>query len=140
MFRLLVAAFGPEGYTYVRQARKQGVGVKVLDCFDKYHRRLIRWYGDDALQVPARRSDVRTMAAQQQFDAAIVHEDTDFVHAALITQSLREAGIPRILVVTRDASKRAMYRRCGANRVIVADTAEEAWATMNRYLPSFQTA
>lgn len=140
MLRLLIAAFGREGFTYVRRGTQDGMDVKVLDCFDKYHKRLARWYGQNALQVPGRRSDVQLAVAEGHFDAAIVHEDADFVQTALITQSLREAGIGTVFVVTEDTAKRAMYRRCGATRVIVAATAEEAWAVMNRHLPSFQTA
>lgn len=140
MFKILIASFGREGFTYVRNSRQLGMYVRVLDCFDRYHKRLARWYGDEVLQVAGRRSDVRDTVAPERFDVAIVQEEADFVRAALVTQSLREAGIGNIIVVTPDAAKRTVYRRCGATRVVVAESAEEAWGLLNRYLPSFQTA
>lgn len=140
MSRLLVVAFGSEGLTYVRQGQQLGMTVRVLDCFDHLHRKLSGWYGKETLQVQGRRSDVRAAVERERFDAAIVHEDADYVRTALITQSLREAGVATIIVVTMDPSKRAIYRRCGAHRVIVAATAQQAWLTMHRYLPNFATA
>ncbi|MBX5435716.1 MAG: hypothetical protein IRZ33_00705 [Alicyclobacillaceae bacterium] len=140
MYRLLVVSFGREGLAYVRLGRQRGMSVRVLDCVDRYHRQLVQWYGDDVLQVAGRRADVRAVVAREAFDAAIVHEDSDFIRTALITQSLREAGVRTIVVVTPDISRRMMYRRCGAHRIVVATTPEQAWTMIDRYLPAFATA
>lgn len=140
MLNLLVVSFSREGFTYLHRGRQTGMAVKVLDCLEKYHPQLAQWYGTDRLQTAGRRKDVRTAVAKASFDAVVVHEDIDYVHTALIMQSLREAGVRRILVVTRDASRVPTYRRFGANRVIVAQSADEAWPMIYRDLPSLQTA
>lgn len=140
MLQALVVAFTREGMSYVERCRESGLSVRVLDCFDVYHPQLSQWYGSELLQTQGRRVDVRNAVAHEGFDAAIVHEDTDFVRTALITQSLREGGVGRIVVVTKDESKRGVYRRCGAHRVVVAQSAEEAWNELYNLLPSMATA
>lgn len=140
MPKILIAAFGKESLTYVRRSRQLGLSVRILDCIDVYHKQLLRWFGDDLLHVNGRRSDVRKGVAEEGFDAAIVHEDENFVKTALITQSLREAGVRTIIVVTEDETKRALYRRCGAHRVVIARSVEQAWMKLNAFLPSFATA
>ncbi|GMA50243.1 hypothetical protein GCM10025857_16000 [Alicyclobacillus contaminans] len=140
MPKLLIAAFGKESLTYVRRARQLGLHVRVLDCVDAYHVRLLQWFGDDLLQVHGRRNQVREKVAVEHFDVAIVHEDENFVKTALITQSLREAGIPQVMVVTRDAVRKSVYRRCGAHQVIVANSVDQAWMKLHTSLPSYVTA
>ena len=140
MLQTLVVAFSTEGLTYVEKCRESGLNVRVLDCFDVYHPQLLQWYGSELLETPGRRADVRNAVAREGFDAAIVNEDTDFVRTALITQSLREGGVGRIVVVTKDPSKKAVYRRCGAHRVIIAQSAEEAWDELYNLLPTMATA
>ncbi|MCL6446282.1 MAG: hypothetical protein K6T83_23030 [Alicyclobacillus sp.] len=138
--RLLMVSFGPEGLTYVRKARQQGMTVRVLDCVERHHRKLMKWYGDAVLHVQGHRADVRSVVANEHFDVALVHEEQDFVRTALITQSLREAGVPNIIVVTRDESRRAMYRRCGAHRVVTGSAEERVWECLSRVAGSFATA
>lgn len=140
MVNLLLVSFSREGTTYYRRARQSGMSVTALDCIDAYHKQLLQWYGSDILQTQSRRKAVSRAVTAGRFDAAIVHEDTDYVHTALITQSLREAGVYRIVLVTSDPARVAMYRRLGAHRVIVAQSAEEAWPQVRRVLPSLQTA
>ncbi|WDL98677.1 NAD-binding protein [Alicyclobacillus sp. ALC3] len=140
MLNLLLVSFSREGTTYYRRARQSGMAITALDCVETYHKRLSQWYGDNLLQTLGRRKAVSRAVAAGRFDAAVVHEDTDYVHTALITQSLREAGVYRIVLVTSDSTRAALYRRLGAHRVIVAASAEEAWPQVLRVLPSLQTA
>lgn len=140
MLQALVVAFSREGLTYVENCRENGLSVRVLDCFDIYHPQLSQWYGQELLQAQGRRVDVRSAVAREGFDVAIVNEDTDFVRTALITQSLREGGIGRIVVVTKDESKRALYRRSGAHKIVVAKSPNEAWNEINNLLPTVATA
>ncbi|OFW79479.1 MAG: hypothetical protein A2201_03245 [Alicyclobacillus sp. RIFOXYA1_FULL_53_8] len=140
MFKTLIVSFGHDGLTLVENSQQSGLDVRVLDCFDVYHAQLLQWYGKGLLQTQGRRIDVRNAVAREGFDLALVYEDTDFVRTALITQSLREGGVGRIIVITRDASRRAVYRRCGANRVVVAESADEAWNELHSLLPSMATA
>jgi|SRR5579875_3631298 len=140
MPKLLVVAFHQEGLTYVERAMVLGMDVRVLDCVDNYHHQLTAWYGDNVLQVQGRRADVKERVMEEKFDAAIIQEDLDFVRAALITQSLREAGVRQIIVVTPDPMKRSMYRRCGAHRVVVAANEEQAWTALEHYLPTYVSA
>ena len=139
MLKTLIAAFSNEGLTLVRNCKRKGMNVKVLDCFDLYHPQLTEWYGKDILQTQGRRTDVRGAVAREAFDVAVVNEDTDFVRTALITQSLREGGVRKIVVVTKDASKRAVYRRCGAHRVVIASSPESAWSELQDLIPSMAT-
>lgn len=140
MPKLLIAAFEPTGLAYVSRARALGLDVRVLDCFDTHHQQLHTWYGEAVLHVQGRRSDVTDRVAAEGFDVAVVDEDRDYVRAALIVQSLRAAGIETIVAITRDPAKRALYRRCGAHRVIVASDAEQAWALLTRFLPKHMPA
>jgi predicted acetyltransferase len=140
MPKLLISAFDEEGLTYVRRSRQLGLSIRVLDCFDTYHHRMIQWFGNDVLHVQGRRSDVTAAVAQEDFDVAIIQEDKDFVRTALITQSLREAGVGTIIAVTNDPMKRTLYRKFGAHYVIVANNVEQAWQRLSGYLPSFATA
>jgi hypothetical protein len=140
MPKILIAAFGKESLTYVRRCRLLGLSVRILDCVDVYHKQLLRWFGDDLLHVNGRRSDVRKVVSEEAFDAAIVQEDANFVKSALIVQSLREAGVRTIIVVTQDPEKKMLYRRCGAHRVIEANDVEQAWLKLSPMLPSFATA
>lgn len=141
MPRLLVAAFGAEGRTYVHGAQQIGMTVQVLDCFEDAHARLKKLYGTLLLPAPGRRSDVARAVASGRFDAAIVHENSaDFIRSALITQSLRESGIRHIVVVTEDAHRTSMYRRCGAHRVVVATPDADTWRAVLSGLPSFASA
>jgi D-arabinose 1-dehydrogenase-like Zn-dependent alcohol dehydrogenase len=140
MSRILVAAFGAEGRLYVQRIRQLGGQVRVLDCFEEHHAQLSRWYGDDVLQVQGRRADVRRAVARERFDAAVIQESPEFIRTALITQSLREAGLPLIVVLTSAAERAAMYRRCGAHEVVVARTAEEGWQELSGRLPIIASA
>lgn len=141
MPRLLLAAFDQEGLTYVHCSQQLGMAVRVLDCFEDYHQRLKQLYGNQLLHAVGRRSDVADVVAENHFDVGVVHEHPrDFIRSALITQSLRESGLRFIVVVTSDPSKASMYRRCGAHRVIVSESADKAWPAIQAHLPSFATA
>jgi len=140
VLKTLIVSFGHDGLTLAENCQQSGLAVRVLDCFDVYHAQLQHWYGEDLLQAQGRRMDVRNTVAREGFDLALVNEDTDFVRTALITQSLREGGVGRIVVITKDASRRAVYRRCGANRVVVANSADEAWNELHPLLPSMASA
>lgn len=121
MRKVLLAAFEKTGIPYFRYLKDAGHFVRVLDCFDHDHRKLIRRYGANALLATAgRRSDVSAQVAAASFDAAIVVDGEDFVRTALILQSLRDAGISNIIVITNDASRRLSFRRAGAHSVLIA--------------------
>lgn len=138
--KMLVAAFHPGNQRYVGLAKESGMMVRVLDCVESEHKRLSRRFGEDVLTVPGTRGEVRRVVAAEGFDIAVVHEATDFVLTALITQSLREAGVPLIVVVTGDVSKATMYRRLGAHQVLQVTSEDEAWAQLEGMLPNFATA
>lgn len=141
MARLLVVAFGHEGLTYVHGAQRLNIIVRVLDCFEEFHQRLRRFYGDIMLHAPGTKHDVAQTVGKAHFDVAVVHEDAfEFVRSALIVQSLRDSGIRHIVVVTSNKDHVAMYRRIGAHRIIVASSAEEAWPKVEESLPSFASA
>ncbi len=140
MSKLLVVSFQSDGIDYVNRAQMLGMDVKVLDCVDIYHQRLVSWYGDNVLQVQGRRIDVEDCVSREEFDVALLQEEADYVRIALITQSLREAGIGQIIVVTPDLAKRSLYRRCGAHHTIVARNQEQAWLMLARLLPTCVSA
>ena len=49
MQKILLAAFSKEGTPVKGYLTELGHRVKVLDCFEDYHRKLLRWYGADTL-------------------------------------------------------------------------------------------
>ncbi|QSO50303.1 hypothetical protein JZ785_15190 [Alicyclobacillus curvatus] len=138
--KVLVAAFHPGNQRYVDFARESGMMVRVLDCVESEHRRLLRHFGKTVLTVPGTRGEVRRGVASEGFDVALVHEAADFVLTALITQSLKEAGVPLIVVVTSDGTRASMYRRLGANQVVETQSEETAWAALEGMLHNFATA
>ena len=138
--RMLVAAFHPESQRYVKFATESGMIVRVLDCVESEHKRLVRRFGDAVLTVRGTRGEVRKTVAAEGFEVAVVHEGEDFVLTALITQSLREAGVPLVVVVTSDITRAAMYRKLGAHQVIAADSEDGAWSALEGMLPNFATA
>lgn len=136
MTKLLIASYLPTGLVYVEKGKSEGMHVRVLDCIDVYHKQLHAQFGDATLHTPGRKSDVLEKVSSEQFDIAIVEEDIDYVQTALITKTLREAGIPAVFVIAKDPSKRSMFRRCGAHRVITHADPHQAWAILKRYLPA----
>lgn len=140
MVKLLLASCHREGLAYARYANQMGIEVRVLDCFDEHHHQLKAWYGNRVLHVPGRRVDVARCVANEGFDIAVIHEDHDFIRTALITQSLHDAKVSMVVVVTSEPSRRTMYRRCGAHHVIVATNEEQAWKVLSSYLPSHMPA
>ncbi|MCL6631353.1 MAG: hypothetical protein K6T63_01865 [Alicyclobacillus herbarius] len=140
-YELLVVAFSDVGVDYVRRAQQLGARVRVLDCFDIYHRQLRETYGvQNLLTTEGNRVAVREAVAREGLDVAIVHADVDLVRTALVVQSLCQAGVPEVLVVTDNRAHRRMFRRLGAHQVIVASGMEAAWAQLYRYLPKHMPA
>lgn len=122
MRSVLLAAFEKSGLPYYRYLKDAGHHVRVLDCFEHDHRKLVRRYGAKSLlEVAGRRNVVSAEVAAARFDAALVVDGDDFVRTALILQSLRDAGIANIIVATKDASRRVPFRRSGAHSVLIAE-------------------
>lgn len=140
MPNVLIVSFQREGMLYVNRAMMLGMDVRVLDCVENHHHKLVSWYGDKILHTQGRRADVKRSVSKEQFDVAIIQEESNYVQTALITQSLFEAGINQIIVVTPDPTKRLLYRRCGANHTIVAANQEQAWSMVKRLLPTSVSA
>ncbi len=136
MPKLLVVSFLREGMVYVNHAMALGMDVRVLDCVENYRQQLVSWYGDRVLHTPGRRIDVKDCVMKEQFHVAIIQEESNYVRVALIAQSLREAGVGLIIVVTPDGSRRLLFRRCGAHHTIVASNEEQAWTALKRLLPA----
>jgi hypothetical protein len=140
MPKILVVSFQREGMLYVNRAMMHGMDVRILGCVENYRHQLESWYGEKVLHVQGRRNDVKRCVTEEQFDVAIVQEEANYVQTALITQSLHEAGVGRIIVVTPDSSKRLLYRRCGAHHTIIATNEEQAWLMVKRLLPTSVSA
>ncbi|RIV24260.1 hypothetical protein D2Q93_07405 [Alicyclobacillaceae bacterium I2511] len=125
MLKLLVVSFDESGLNYVEQASQKGCKVRVLDCSESHHNRLESWYGTLLLHAEGHRNSVRDVVAQEGFTDALVEESEDFVYTALIIQSLREAGVRNITVVTTSSLRRGIYQRFGALRVWVVRSMRE---------------
>ncbi|WP_067932706.1 hypothetical protein [Alicyclobacillus kakegawensis] len=140
-YQLLLVAFSEAGVEYARKAQKLGAQVRVLDCFDTYHRQLRQWYGRDMLlTTDGNRAAVRRAAVEAGVEVAVVHDDVDFVRSALVAQSLFQAGVTEVLVVTEHPSHRRIFRNLGAHQVIVSSSREAAWAQLYRHLPKHMPA
>jgi len=141
MQKILLSAYNKEDIAIKTYLANMGHRVRVLDCFEDYHRKLLRWYGSDTLlTVEGHRADVIDEVSKHHFDIAIVVDTQDFVRTALITQSLREAGVRHLLVVTKDMDNKAVFRRCGAHEVVVADDEDELLLQLNRVLFHYMPA
>lgn len=135
MSNVLIAAYGAESVDYVRRSMSKGFQVSVLDCFEDYHNRLAALHSGRLLQVHGHRSEVTEAVRSCNFDIAIVHEYADFVRTALVTQSLREAGVKMVVVVTPDRERRIFYRKFGAHRTVLATTPDDTWMDILKCLP-----
>ncbi|MDP9729182.1 hypothetical protein [Alicyclobacillus tolerans] len=133
MTKLLIASLSNSGLEYLQRAQALGLEAHVLDCFEGHRGELKSRYGKALIETDARKTDVIRAVSSYQFDVALIEEDSDFVRTALIAQSLREANIPLVIVLTADANKIRLYRRSGAHRVIVARDCSEAWTLCQRY-------
>lgn len=141
MQNVLIAAFSKEGIPVQKYLVELGHRVQILDCFEDYHRSLKRWYGQNSLlSVQGHRSDVSEEVSKHHYDLAVVLDTGDFVRTALITQSIREAGVGNLLVVTKARENKSVFRRCGAHKVIVAVDEEELWTQLDRALLQYMPA
>ncbi|QQE79483.1 NAD-binding protein [Alicyclobacillus sp. SO9] len=141
MQNTLIASFGKEGISLYQHLTDLGHRVQVLDCFDDYHRRLTRWYKKDTLlPIEGHRTNVTQEVSKHHYDLAIVIAMQDFVRTALITQSLREAGVSNVVVVTKDSTNRSVFRRLGAHKVVVAEDEEQLWIQLDRALVEYMPA
>lgn len=127
--KLLVAAFAAEDRSHVDNAIRNGVDVRILDCFEDTHAQVQSWYKHRCIHVPAHRLSVKGAVQQERFDMAVIREGNhDFVRTALLAQTLRDAKVEEVVVLSGDHSKIPIYRRCGAHQVIVSENPLDFWA------------
>ncbi|WP_067621180.1 hypothetical protein [Alicyclobacillus acidiphilus] len=139
--KVLVAACSEEDRQLVEQAMREGLYVKVLDCFEELHNKVKTWYPQSTIQVPAHKTSVRTAVEAEGFDVAIVRETAhDFIRSALLVQALRESGVGQVILFCRDAARTQLYRRCGAHRVLVISPGEDVWNRLTPFLSTHITA
>ncbi|TDY44529.1 hypothetical protein C7445_10927 [Alicyclobacillus sacchari] len=131
---MLVATCSEEDRLLIDRALGAGIDVRVLTCFDDVHHKVRAWYPNRTIGVPAHKATVKAAVQSAKLDIAIVREMHDVIRSALLIQTLREAGVPQIIVMCKDESRAQMYRRCGANNVVVVDPHEEAWDRIMPYL------
>lgn len=132
--KMLVAAH-PDNKAFIEAAATVGVDVRVLDCFEEHHAKLQTMYQSLCIHVPAHRNAVKQAVSSEMFDVAVVHEiGNDFVKTALLTQTLREARVQNIFVVTQNVASIPLYRRCGAHQVFVRDSLLDAWSDVQNHL------
>ncbi|WAH36586.1 hypothetical protein [Alicyclobacillus dauci] len=133
--KLLVASFHAEEKPYVDNALVDGIDIRILDCFEETHKIIHSWYPGRIIHAPAHRIPVKRAVEEESFDVAIVHESKDdFVRTALLAQTLRDARVRHVLVVTSDVARTPIYRRCGAHQVVVSSDLEEVWKQVHTHL------
>lgn len=131
---MLVAACSEEDRLLIERALGAGIDVRVLTCFEDVHHKVRAWYPNRTMLVPAHKATVKAAVQSAQLDIAIVRDMNDAIRSALLIQTLREAGVPQVIVICKDESRAQMYRRCGANNVVVVDRREDAWDRIMPYL------
>lgn len=141
MQKILLSAYSRDDAALREYFVTLGHRVRVLDCFEDYHRKLVRWYGPETLlTVEGHRSDVIGEVSRHHYDIAVVVDTEDFVRTALIVQALREAGVGHLLVVTKEAGRKTVFRRSGAHQVLVAENQEDLWFQLPRVLFHYMPA
>lgn len=140
--KLLVAGITSEDRAFVDRLIQMGVDVKILDCFEDTHAYIHSTYPLRSIQVAANHTAVKSAVYEEGFDVAVIREDAagDFVRTALLVQTLREARIGYVLVISDDANSVSVYRRCGAHQVIVPDGRIDVWSQIESYLDVRVTA
>ncbi|GEO26146.1 hypothetical protein AAC03nite_19310 [Alicyclobacillus acidoterrestris] len=139
--KLLVAAFAAEDRPYVDRAIEHGIDVRILDCFEDVHALVQFWYKRRSIHVPAQKQSVKSAVGKEYFDMAVIRDTPhDFVRAALLAQTLREANVGQVVVVANDASRVPIYRRCGAHQVVISEHPVEFWTQLEQRLLSQVTA
>lgn len=140
-FKLLVATFQLEDKPFIHHFIQTGVDVRILDCFDETHSYIHSLYKTRSIQVAANHTAVKSTIMAEKFDVAVIREvGDDFVRTALLAQTLREARVSQVIVVSADGSRAALYRRCGAHQVIVADSSQSVWEQVEALLSAHVTA
>lgn len=115
----------------IDEAVSNGIDVRVLDCFEEGHAHVQTHYPNRLLRASAHRSAVKAAVEAEQFDVAVIREESsDFVRYALLAQTLREARVRRVVVVCSDASRVSLYRRCGAHQVVEDTPDADLWQTL----------
>lgn len=139
--KLLVAALKADDRPYVDNLLQLGVDVRVLDCFEKMHASVQAWYPNCFIHVPAHHLAVKQAVQAEAFDAAVIMEIADdFVRTALLAQTLRDAHVGQVIVISKDIARVNLYRRCGAHQIIIAHTPDEIWNQVEPYLFANVTA
>lgn len=140
-FKLLVATFQMEDKPFIHRLIQGGVDVRILDCFDETHAYIHALYKTRSIQVAANHTAVKSTIVAEKFDVAVIREvGDDFVRTALLAQTLREARVGQVLVVSADESRFTLYRRCGAHQVIVAESSQSIWEQVETLLSVHVTA
>lgn len=133
--KLLFAPCSSLDRTSIEQAIAHGVDVRILDCFDDMHSLAHTRYPNRTIHVPAHRMSVKSAVQYEAIDVAVVREDpTDFVKYALLTQTLRDAQVQHVIVICSEASRVALYRRCGAHQVLIDDGTADVWQVLQPHL------
>ncbi|SIT02722.1 hypothetical protein [Alicyclobacillus vulcanalis] len=127
--KLLMVACSDSDRWFVDRAVAAGFDVRLLVCFEDIQHKARAWHPDRLLEVPAHKASVTEAVRGQRFEAACVCELGDPIRTALVVQALRDASVPRVVVLTRHAARAPLYARSGAHDVICAEERDHVWTT-----------
>lgn len=126
--KLLMVACTEADRWFVDRALAAGLDVRLLVCFEDVQHKLRAWYPDRVLVVSAHKASVTEAVRAEGFDAALVCELGDPIRTALVVQALRDASVPRVMVISRQSARAPLYLRSGAHDVLCADDRDHLWA------------
>lgn len=118
MKRCLIVSLDEAAVPFIDTVQTLGLDCAYLD-FCQRTTQFLREHQVRAqiIQVGPHKADVVNHPAIAEFDTAVVFEG-NWVESALIVQALKQAGLPKVVVVAQHQSFMRAYRALGADRVV----------------------
>lgn len=132
MSKLLLYSTGSEISHYTRFAHKYGIHLSILDCFEDVRVRNRVQHLSQHVTVRPHRTDVQKTISEGKFTSILIDASKNIVRAALVTQAARDARVPYITVVTAEKSLKSVFRKLGAQAVVVAKDSQRAVKELRR--------
>ncbi len=126
--KLLMVACSDADRWFVDRALAAGLDVRLLVCFEDVQHKMRAWHPERLLVVPAHKASVTEAVRTEGFEGALVCELEDPIRTALVVQAIRDANVPRVVVISRHPARTQLYTRSGAHDVLCADDREHLWS------------
>ncbi|MBN1859293.1 TrkA family potassium uptake protein [Candidatus Bipolaricaulota bacterium] len=116
--RIFVVGTGPVGEELVREASAHGRKITALEADPRKAEQLSRMRGVQAIHLRGASLDELREAGISRADLVLATSENDEQNMRVITYAL-ELGVPRVGAVAADEEHREIFRRLGAETVVV---------------------